>query len=149
VVSAKQLVANNTFIRSGVGFATFYGGATTAGKFTDIEITGNKFLRTSSYGISIENHAADGISGEISGVIISGNYINGSPGAGVRLNGVVTEPSITCNTIQKTQWAVTASSWGANVPNDVHVNLNNFVNNTWGINNFAPTATNIDEIGRA
>jgi hypothetical protein len=94
---------------TGIGFTgAFLGcrGVDDSGGYTNIEITDNAISNLCAYkrGIALDNFAwGDGISGEITGALISGNTITGisttAPCFGIRLSGLVTDTLIRENRI--------------------------------------------------
>ncbi|MEW6269255.1 MAG: hypothetical protein AB1689_08170, partial [Thermodesulfobacteriota bacterium] len=115
---------------SGIVFFSAFGGS--LGTFSNVEITGNTItnVEDSRRAIALTNGAAaPGTDGEISNAVISCNAISG-PGAansvGIRLLGLVTNPSIVNNDISGVATGLLARDNSGHIASGIVLNENGF-----------------------
>ncbi|MEO8604286.1 MAG: hypothetical protein ABI629_17055, partial [bacterium] len=148
-ITSLQRVSYNTFHMSpdpgpytsanggsAISFVGAFTGGVAVGTFSNVEIAGNQIDELQAYrrGISVVNNAAaPGTTGEISNAVIQCNTISG-PGTpqagsyGIRLNGLITNPSIHNNAIDAVETAFAGLVQNTHVANGITLNENSFTN---------------------
>lgn len=144
-IAAAQHYEGNTLIGSSISVNSGFGGA--AGKFSNVQVLNNRFLKlgSSQTAISITNQSTGGTAGEITGVSVSGNYVQGNnpvSSMGVRLTGLVSAPNVACNTFTGAANAVVINPNAGGSPSSVTVSQNNFSGNNFGIMNYTAGSVN-------
>lgn len=119
-----------------ISFVGAFTGGASAGSFSNVEITGNEIVGVEAYrrGISLFNNAAaPGTIGDISDAVIQCNTISG-PGTpqagsyGIRLNGLISNPTIQNNAIDSVDTAFAGLVTNGAVANGITMNENSFTN---------------------
>ena len=147
-ITTLQKVSNNTIDMGagtvftnatrgvGISFTSSYTGV--AGGFTNIQITDNviKNLKTYRRGIMFWNNAPAGTSsgsvGDINAPVVARNTITNAPGYtgqyGIRLLGLVTNASVTNNSVEGVSYGFAGQPNNTNLPVGAVVTRNSFVN---------------------
>ena len=132
-------VANNTFSIRGITFNGAFNNIAGTGTFASVEIANNTVTQLASgSGVALINGDTDsgGAEGVIDGAVISGNTISDTDVVGtrgIRLLGLVTNTSITCNTINDVERSISGESNGGGFPAGTRANFNNFESNAGGL----------------
>lgn len=143
-VTSLQRVSNNTInvandpgpylVGNGSGAITFVGGFTGAGigTFSNVEVSGNTITGVEAFrrGITLTNNSpAPGTNGVISNAVVSCNTISG-PGAastaGIRVFGLVTDPTISGNAIDGVETGFTGRTQNTHIASGVTLEQNSF-----------------------
>ena len=147
-ISSLQRVSNNVIHMAndpGPYLSTNASGAITIcggcfgsgiGRFTNVEISGNTITGLEAYrrGISfVNNSAAPGTNGEISGAVVSCNQISGNAtpqtgSVGIRMLGLVTSPVLSGNDISGVEIGFAGRLQNTHIATGITLNENSFSN---------------------
>lgn len=139
-VTTLQRVADNTIngaTGSAISFVGGFQGST--GRYTSVSIVNNTIttLGATRVGIGLSNQAPAGTpaAGAIENPVISGNIITGTNAAtsrGIRLNGLVTNASITGNDVRNLARGFTGEVLNTHSATGTQAHFNSFVGNATG-----------------